>query len=229
MWKNPLSSLHWSLLCAAMGLADPELVFFRVLLSLRSCCSPSLSHVCFLCFAALAMIQQRVKTWHDPQWVWAHPCSAKPKHLLWGVRCLSGISEILHVASVKQVLDSSIIKNTWVTQVCVRLLWQSTGGVEAPKSPEPHMCVQAYPVPGCVSAHAMPWLGTMQAFEPHLIRSCLLAQWQCPGTSQPTGKLCQDQAALGEFSGCPQGFVPTWSGNPGTIQHPVPFLYELEW
>lgn len=104
------------------------------------------------------------------------------------------------------------------------------------------MCDQTYPVLGCVGAHEVPWLGTMQVFEPHLIRSCLLAQGQCQpwtaalvcsGTSKPStalsseGKLCQDQAALGEFSVCPQGSVPAWSGNPGTVQHPVPS--ELQW
>lgn len=39
------------------------------------------------------------------------------------------------------------------------------------------MCVQACPVLVCVSAHQMHLaLGTVQIFEPHLIRSCLLAQ-----------------------------------------------------
>lgn len=38
------------------------------------------------------------------------------------------------------------------------------------------MSVEAYPVLGRVSAQAVPWLGTMQVFEPHLIRSCVLAQ-----------------------------------------------------
>lgn len=88
-----------------------------------------------------------------PEWVWAHPCWAKPKHLLLGVRCLTQVPEILQVASVKQVLESSIIKTTWVTQVCVRVIWQGIVGVQAPKSPKPYMSVQAYPVLGRVSAH----------------------------------------------------------------------------
>lgn len=97
------------------------------------------------------------------EWVWDHPCSAKPKHLLLGVRSLSQVHEILHVPSVKLVLKSSIKKiPEWLR--CVSD-WADRG-VQAPKSLQPYMCAQAYPVLGCESARAVPWLGAVQDLSP---------------------------------------------------------------